>query len=214
MASQQKIPGSAFKNLEQHYANVWHAMPFTSFVIYDEILKRKYYSNADSRWTCFLRDLKKKGDNIKGDGLYRVGVTDKNIDTMTIDQSLWRINHGLCTSFAIRVAHEAGLEEFIKYGNNGVHRLAWVISEKKATAMLIDSSARQAVWFDDFSQKTVLRAEKNKRLVGQFRERKFVYCGEVSQSLFLSSIILTRYTSQRRFSSRLEEIGKKLCAHV
>jgi len=37
-------------------------------------------------------------------------VIAQHIDNMTIDDTLWKNDHGLCTSFAIRVAHGAGIE--------------------------------------------------------------------------------------------------------
>ena len=74
------------------------------------------------------------------------------------DQTLWNGRSGLCTSFTIRVATEAKMAG-IQYGNqrregNGnlvsVHRAGWETSG--TTAIVIDSSARQAIQFTDTSQ--------------------------------------------------------------
>ena len=73
-------------------------------------------------------------------------------------QALWNGKSGLCTSFAIKVATEAKMAN-IQYGNqtrnrNGklasVHRAGWEISG--TSAIIIDSSARQAIQCKDTSK--------------------------------------------------------------
>lgn len=54
MASDQVQPLSAFQKLGLHYRNVWHKMPHTSFVLVDEVLKRRCYQDVENRWARFL----------------------------------------------------------------------------------------------------------------------------------------------------------------
>ena len=85
------------------------------------------------------------------------------------DQALWNGPSGLCTSFTIRVATEAKMAD-IQYGNqtrkrNGilasVHRAGWETSG--TSAIVIDSSARQAIQFTDTSQPFIKKDPRNPR---------------------------------------------------
>jgi len=123
--------------LDLDYESVWHRVPYTNSVLIDEVLTRRYYHDVENPWPHFWRVLGNEYNRSRGEGLFRTGVTAQHIDNMTIDDTLWKNDHGLCTSFAIRVAHEAGIEDFMSYGDNGRHRVAWVRSVDKIVDRLV-----------------------------------------------------------------------------
>lgn len=100
-------------------------MPYTSFILVDEVLRRHYYQDLDNRWVRSLQDLKNNNNPTRGE-LLRGQATAYHNYNITIIEMLWKENHGLCTSFAIRVAHETGIEKVTNYRNGGTHWVAWV----------------------------------------------------------------------------------------
>ena len=112
-----------------------------SFVMFDYLLKKD--------WGSFLASRK---SNLADAGLKTVAEPTDN------DQVLWNGQSGLCTSFTIRVATVAKVAG-IQYGNQrkpfrgkevNVHRAGWEISG--TSAIVIDSSARQAIQFPNINQ--------------------------------------------------------------
>ena len=100
-------------------------------------------------WDTFLAS---QVSTLEDAGLRTVATPTDN------DQGLWSGQSGLCTSFAIRVATEARVAG-IQYGNQrkrfrgrevNVHRAGWEISG--TSAIVIDSSARQAILFNNINQ--------------------------------------------------------------
>ncbi|KAK0509121.1 hypothetical protein JMJ35_008492 [Cladonia borealis] len=140
--------GTDFATVSNTYKQIWSVTPYTSFVMFDYLLKTAPAGTLGN-WGTFLASHK---PNLAEAGLRTVAApTDR-------DQALWNGKSGLCTSFTIKVATEAKVAG-IQYGNqtkkrNGklasVHRAGWEISG--TSAIVIDSSARQAIQFKDTSK--------------------------------------------------------------
>ena len=118
--------------------------------MFDHLLKNAPATASLLRsWDTFLASQK---HSFADAGLSTVAAPTDN------DQVLWNGQSGLCTSFAIRVATEAKVAG-IQYGNQrrisrgkqvNVHRAGWEISG--TSAIVIDSSARQAIQFENTKQ--------------------------------------------------------------
>ena len=123
--------------------------------MFDYLLKKSPAGASPLKyWDNFLASQK---PTLAGLGLGTVAAPTDN------DQVLWNGQSGLCTSFAIRVATEARVAE-IQYGNQkktfrgkeaNVHRAGWEISG--TSAIVIDSSARQAINFENTNQPVRLK---------------------------------------------------------
>ena len=126
-----------------------------SFVMFDYLLKRAPGGATPLQyWDTFLASRK---TNLADMGLRTVAAPTDN------DQVLWNGQSGLCTSFAIQVATEAKVAG-IQYGNQrktfrgreaNVHRAGWEISG--TSAIVIDSSARQAIQFTNLNEPVQLK---------------------------------------------------------
>ena len=118
--------------------------------MFDYLLKHAPASAiALQSWATFLASRYTK---LADAGLRTVAAPTDN------DSVLWNGQSGLCTSFAIRVATEAKVAG-IQYGNqrktfrgktDNVHRAGWEISG--TSAIVIDSSARQAIQFTNINE--------------------------------------------------------------
>ena len=142
---------ATFIAIDKAYREVWGVCPYTSFVMFEQILSNvrpRGGGNALGTWGNFLA----KGTNtLEGAGLLKEDVQlplDENIW-----KSLWSGNSGLCTSFSIRVANQSNFPD-VEYGDTGFHRAAWQIEDQ--SAVVIDSSAREVINLPDMSVKMTL----------------------------------------------------------
>ena len=118
--------------------------------MFDYLLKNAPVGASPFRsWETFLAFQK---PSLADAGVRTVAAPTDN------DRLLWNGQSGLCTSFAIRVATEAKVAQ-IQYGSQSrpsrgkvvhLHRAGWEISG--TSAIVIDSSARQAIHLEDISQ--------------------------------------------------------------
>jgi len=107
------------------YYGIWGKMPYPSSILVEEVLKGHSHQNVVNRWVRFLQDLKNDNNPTRGE-LRRGQATTYHNYIITIIETLWKNDHGLFIFFAIRVAHETGIEKVTNYGNDGTHRVAWV----------------------------------------------------------------------------------------
>jgi len=150
------LSGQNFDRLKQSYEDTWNKIACTDYKLFDFLLKHKYAdSEAQARWKESSRDL--KGTPVTEDGaLQQVENSAISVDNMNIDDTLWKANHGLCTSFALRSVLEAKIVPYIKVGDSGHHRMAWIKEKDNGRAMVIDSSLRQAMFLPNAYTGTVL----------------------------------------------------------
>jgi hypothetical protein len=50
-------------------------MPFASFILVEEVLRRRYYRDLEHQWAHLLQDSKIEDNLNRGEGLLRTGVT-------------------------------------------------------------------------------------------------------------------------------------------
>ena len=165
--------GTDFATVSNTYINVWKKTPYTSFVMFDYLLKKAPAGASPSKyWETFLASQK---PSLADTGLRTVAAPTDN------DQGLWNDQSGLCTSFAIRVATDAKVAG-IQYGNQkktfkgkeaSVHRAGWEISG--TSAVLIDSSARQAIQFKNTSQPFQKKDPRNPQRI----DAEWAFQGEI-----------------------------------
>ncbi len=122
-ASKLSIFNWVTDELEGICDGVWEKMPYPSSILVEEVLKGHSHQDVDNRWVRFLQDLKNDYNPTRGE-LLKEQATTYHKYNMTIIEMLWREDHGLCTSFAVHVAHETKTERVTSYGNDGTHRVA------------------------------------------------------------------------------------------
>jgi len=150
------LSGQNFDRPKQLYQDFWNKTAYTDSKLFDFLLKHRYAdSEAQARSEKSFRDLKKILVS-EGGALQRVEISADSLDNMIIDDISRKANHGLCTSFALRVVFEAKIIPYIKVGDIGHYRMAWTKEKDNGRAMMIDSSLRQAMFLPNAYTGTVL----------------------------------------------------------
>lgn len=112
------------------------------------------------------------------------------------DERLWSGNSGLCTSFAIRVANQCQIRDIVEYGDNGSHRAAW--QKAGQVAWVIDSSARQAVEFQDAYKL------QDKTFNGKHWDGQFLKDTPPTRDIYMSNVRLVDDTMSHSLADALE----------
>lgn len=117
---------------------------YTDPKLFNFLLKHRYAdSEAQARSEKSFRDLKQIPVS-EGGALQRVETSVGSVASMDLDEALWKANHGLRMSFALRVGFEAKMVPYFKIRDNEHHRMAWTQEKDNGRAMIIDSLFRQA----------------------------------------------------------------------
>ncbi|MCJ1468069.1 hypothetical protein MMC07_006695 [Pseudocyphellaria aurata] len=135
-------PSIDFESIKTAYEKVWTECPYTSFAMFDYLVKNLCQNYVVDSWESFFKSKRATLDLV---GLQAADVTSPAPDY------LWQGNSGLCTSFAIRVLNQAGQRNLFVVGSTGGHRAAWRLKQDKA--ILVDSSARRAIFFHDVAKR-------------------------------------------------------------
>jgi hypothetical protein len=129
-------------DLESHvYKIVWDNGPYTSFRMLDYLIHKSRIAIPESQLQrpATIKDFLSKPEILQG-----VSVDKMNKDSMNLGGDLYPLfaeETGLCTSFAIKVAHQLkseapGAYDFV-FHDMGDHRIA----RCRRTQLVIDSSA-------------------------------------------------------------------------
>ncbi len=163
------LSGQNFDRLKQLYQDFWNETACTDYKFFDFLLKHRYAdSEAQARSGKSLKDSKRTPVT-EGGALQRVEISADSLDKMIIDDISWKANHGLWTNFALRVVFEAKIITYIKVGDSGHHRMAWIKEKDNGRAMMIGSSLRQAIFLLDAYTEIDLRIDQQREVLDYFR---------------------------------------------
>ena len=175
-----------FQRTRNAYQNVWKACPYTSFAMFDYLVKEVGARYGLGTWKLFLEKSSKPTLAIAGLSIGTIGAS-------TPDR-LWSRNSGLCTSFALRVVAESGQAGCFSCGSAGGHRagknipvpqdvlrcvdasmaLAW--RREDPWAVLVDSSAREAIYFQSVSrEESVTYGREQKTVKWRWADQTLTY---------------------------------------
>ena len=103
---------SVFNQVSNAYRNVWRVCPYTSFAMFNYLVKDAGTLYSLGTWESFLKT--------SAHNLAEAGLPDEAVMS-ELPEDLWKKNSGLCTSFAIRVVAASEQTDFT-YGDTGIHR--------------------------------------------------------------------------------------------